>query len=529
MMEVGNQRSLPSAVYRDEKGDLWTGQTAARLAVVYPDRAEPVPKRALMNRPVAVLGGHEIPAVDLVAVVLKQMYTEAVKSQSGLAPEKVVLTRPAEWEGLMVRRLREAAGQAGIADPEMVAEPVAAAWFYALPSADALVGIFDMGAGTLDTAVLRSTEESFEIAGRPRGNANLGGEYFDGLLLERVASLARDREPALWERNFTGDGGRQKQNLALLRDDVKKAKEALSELPAYPLFVPGYTEEFRITRPEFNDLIGPLVEVAAEEMRHTIMAAGVEPGELTRLYLIGGSSRIPLIAERLAEKLGVQVELAADPKAAVALGALKVIGAIAELPRARALLVGGDLDEAATAFRAILSRDTSIRAAHNGLAVALLKQRKLEEAKSACEKAVKIHPAMVSAYSNLAAALFWLGDMDNAEEACRKAISLNPDAAGAYATLGGVLLHMNKPSDAEAACRKALRIRPGMTAARSNRGIALRRLNRLSEAEDEFREVIRIAPDKAAAHRSLSRVLADRGKYTEAWAERERADRMEGR
>jgi tetratricopeptide (TPR) repeat protein len=310
---------------------------------------------------------------------------------------------------------------------------------------------------------------------------------------------------------------------------VTAAKEALSELPTCSLAVPGYAEEFRITRSELEDLIDPTVEAAAEEMRRTIAAAGVDPDKLTGLYLTGGSSRIPLIAKRLAEKLYVQVELAADPKAVVALGALKATGPAGELPRARALLTEGHLAGAEAAFRVILSQDKSIRAAHGGLTVALLRQRKFVEARMACEEAIKIHPTMVAAHSNLAAALLWMKDYDKAEAACQRAISLNPDAAGAYSTLGGALLRLNRPADAEAACRKALRIRPGMATAHSNRGLALRRLKRLKEAEEEFLEAIRIDPDKPAVHRNFSLVLVDLKRPVEAQAEREKADRLEGR
>ena len=145
------------------------------------------------------------------------------------------------------------------------------------------------------------------------------------MLLDRFSELARERDEPAWLSVFSGDGIRSRRDLALLRTDVKAAKEALSEHLTYQLAVPGFAEGFRLTRQEFMALIGAKVEDAVAEMRQTIAAADTQPASLSGMYLAGGSSRIPVVAERLAVGLGVQPQLRDDPKAVVALGALAAI------------------------------------------------------------------------------------------------------------------------------------------------------------------------------------------------------------
>jgi len=104
---------------------------------------------------------------------------------------------------------------------------------------------------------------------------------------------------------------------------VTAGKEALSELMTYEVHVPGFAEGIHVRRPDLEELIGEPVGRAVAEMRRTIAAAGITPRQLAGVYLTGGSSRIPVIAQRLAGALGVLPQLRDDPKAVVALGALK--------------------------------------------------------------------------------------------------------------------------------------------------------------------------------------------------------------
>lgn len=328
VLEVEGSRYLPSVVFVDKSGQFLTGKAAVQKAATAPERAVRAPKRALVAGEKVVLEGQSIEVADLIAAVLKQLYGEAVRFHGGQPPDRVVLTHPARWGEVLTGRLREAAARAGIADPQLEPEPVAAAWWYAPPEPGHVVGVFDLGGGTLDTAMLSAQNGTFALAGPPGGDGELGGEDFDELLLERVSEQARDRDEAAWRELFTAEDQRARRDRWRLRQDVVIAKEALSQHSAFDLAVGDYKEEFRVTRPEFEELISPVLDTAAGEMRTTIGLAGLEAAQLTALYLTGGASRVPAVATRLATVLGIMPQMKDDPKAVVALGALKMLAEV---------------------------------------------------------------------------------------------------------------------------------------------------------------------------------------------------------
>jgi molecular chaperone DnaK (HSP70) len=250
LLQVENSQYLPSVVVADGEGNLLTGKAAARQAMVYPERAERVPKRALVAGGEAVLGGRAFPAVALAGAVLGKVYAEAVRFHGGPPPGTVVLTHPARWAEPVRQRLRAAAVLAGMPDPVLVAEPEAAAWFYSPPVAGQLVAVFDLGGGTLDTAVLKADGGSFAVAGPPGGDGELGGEDFDELLLAWVAGQARERDAGLWAEVL--EGPRSARDRAHLRADVTAGKESLSEHAAYEVPVPGYPEGIRVRRADLG-------------------------------------------------------------------------------------------------------------------------------------------------------------------------------------------------------------------------------------------------------------------------------------
>jgi actin-like ATPase involved in cell morphogenesis len=325
--DVEEKRHLPSVVVADAGGNLLTGKAATRQASAYPERTERVPKRALAAGDKVVLGGRGFEAAELAGAVLRKVFDEAVRIHGGAAPDAVILTHPARWGEPPLGRLREAAALAGIAAPvRLLSEPEAAAWFYAPPVPGHTVAVFDLGGGTLDTAVLRASADGFALAGQPGGDAELGGEDFDEALLGWVTDRAAERDQAAWAE-FAGDGPRARRDRALLRADVTTAKETLSDHLTYDVPVPGFPEGIRVTRADLDSVISAAVDQAVAEARRTIDAAGADPGALTAVYLTGGSSRVPLIAQRLAAALDVLPRLEGDLKAVVVLGALRAYAA----------------------------------------------------------------------------------------------------------------------------------------------------------------------------------------------------------
>jgi actin-like ATPase involved in cell morphogenesis len=331
VLEIDGSKYVPSLVCLDDDGTILVGRDALNESAMAPERTERVPKRALVASEQVLLGERTLATVDLVAAVLDRVAGEAVRRFSGQRPARVVLTHPARWQagGLELRRLTEAAERAGLGVPDLVAEPVAAAHHY-VRSGDAvpdggMIGVYDFGGGTFDTAVLRRRGVGFELAGSPGGDVALGGEDLDAAFMEILAEHAEALDADRWYELWEATGRVAERHRTLLRRDVTQAKEALSRLPAVNLWVPGYDDEIRVTRREYERAVEPLLARSVAELADTIGRAGTAPDGLVDVYLTGSTSRTPRISTLLADLLGHVPGMRDDPKAVVALGALATV------------------------------------------------------------------------------------------------------------------------------------------------------------------------------------------------------------
>ncbi|GAA4774585.1 hypothetical protein GCM10023200_03840 [Actinomycetospora chlora] len=334
VLEIDGSKYVPSLVCLDEDGNVLVGRDAVNGAAMAPDRTERVPKRALVAHEQVLLGSSTVATVDLVAAVLARVGDEASRRFSGRSPSRVVLTHPARWQpgGLELRRLTEAAERAGLGEPDLVAEPVAAAQHYVRSGSGdqtvpdgGVIGVYDFGGGTFDTAVLRRRGDGFALAGSPGGDAALGGEDLDAAFMEILAEHAEALDADAWTALWEAEGRIRERDRTLLRRDVTQAKEALSRLPAVDLWVPGYDDELRVTRREYERAVEPLLARSVAELRDTIARAGTTPDALVDVYLTGSTSRTPRISALLADLLGHPPGMREDPKAVVALGALATV------------------------------------------------------------------------------------------------------------------------------------------------------------------------------------------------------------
>ncbi|WP_328708415.1 Hsp70 family protein [Microbispora hainanensis] len=322
VLETDSGRYTPSLVYRDESGELLTGRRAASQAETFPARVARVPKRELVNRSPVLLGGAVVDAEDLAAAVLSTMAGEALRRSGGVPPQEVVLTHPAAWTSDDIAALGEAAKRAHLPSARFVPEPVAAAAFYTqredIP-AGAHVAVYDLGGGTFDVAVLRRTTTGFDVIAQG-GNDRIGGEDFDEALHELVAGHATTLDPAAWQDFTQATGLRATRDRALLRRDITEAKELLSDTTIRQVIVGDLTVS--VTRTEFEAAIMEDLRATITTFQDVVTRAGFTLNDLTAVYLTGGSSRIPLVSDLLSHHLGRTPDLAADPKAVVALGAL---------------------------------------------------------------------------------------------------------------------------------------------------------------------------------------------------------------
>jgi hypothetical protein len=205
----------------------------------------------------------------------------------------------------------------------------------------AVVAVYDLGGGTFDAAVLRKGEASFEILGAPDGVERLGGLDFDDAVFQHVMAAIG---PAVAQ--LDPDDPAVLAGVARLREECTSAKEGLSSDTdvSIPVLLPNVRTEVRLTRAEFEDMIEPAMSQTIDALSRALNSADVKPDDLSRVLLVGGSSRIPLVAQRVSAALGRPVAVDAHPKHSVAVGAVM---ALAEARRAREARKARQREEAA--------------------------------------------------------------------------------------------------------------------------------------------------------------------------------------
>jgi molecular chaperone DnaK (HSP70) len=319
---------IPSVVHLREDGTLVTGEAALRRAATEPGRTGREFKRRLGDPTPMLLGGTPLAAPDLMTALLRDVLATVTEREGG-PPAAVALTHPANWGQFKIDLLRQSAVACGLTDVALVTEPVAAAVHYAAGAGvapGATVAVFDLGGGTFDVAVLRRTDDGFELLGEPVGLERVGGVDFDHAVMAHVERAVAD---ALGSRSPSDP--EVAVALARLHDECVAAKEGLSEDSevTIPVALPGLWTDVRMTRQEFESMIAPVLAEPMRAFQRGLASAGVTGDELDAVVMVGGSSRVPLVAETVASALGRPVALDTHPKHAVALGAARLIGAAA--------------------------------------------------------------------------------------------------------------------------------------------------------------------------------------------------------
>ncbi len=328
LVEIDGAPRMPSMVFWREgtgghTGRLVLGEEADTLSSRAPWSLERTPKRRIGDE-YLLLGEQQVRVTDAIGAILRKAAEEAVSRRGGQAPSVVRLTHPARWGSTSLEKLRQAARSAGFDAPEFIPEPVGAALHFATErlGVGEHVAVYDLGGGTFDTAVLRRTEDSFEVVGAPGGNEDLGGEDFDDCLYRH---LGGELEPEQWAQLRESRERTWSQANRVLLQEARRAKEILSKSPDYELYVPPPVDrDLHVTADELNTLIAPDLEGTVTELERTIRGAGLAPGDLAAIYLAGGSSRIPLVARLIQQRLGQLPDYLDDPKSVIVLGAARI-------------------------------------------------------------------------------------------------------------------------------------------------------------------------------------------------------------
>jgi molecular chaperone DnaK len=323
MVSLGNRAaSIPSLVFLREDDDVIVGDGAERRGLAEPERLAREFKRRIGDTSPILLGRTPYSAERLMAMLLRSVVA-TVTEREGTAPQSVALAHPANWSSYKTDLLRQAAEQAGVQHAMLISEPVAAAIEHAATErvmTGELVAVYDLGGGTFDAAVLRKTESGFEVVGTPQGIERLGGIDIDASVMAHVSSVLGGRLDGLDRRDPAVQAG-----LARLHAECVLAKEALSSDSDTTIVVtlPGVQQDVRLTRVELEGMIRPVLKETTLALRRSIDSVPASVGTVGSVLLVGGSSRIPLVADMVAAEVGKPVRLDAHPKHAIALGAAR--------------------------------------------------------------------------------------------------------------------------------------------------------------------------------------------------------------
>jgi type VII secretion-associated protein (TIGR03931 family) len=343
---------LPSAVYAGPDGRVFVGQEAERQAAIDPSRYEPHPKRRI-DETELLLGASVVKVRDVIRAVLRRAVDEARRVGGGDPVDQLVLTHPADWGGIRTRVLRQAGN--GLATRiVLVPEPVAAAVFHAqrFPAAGgprAALAVLDLGGGTVDVSVVRGGHPVHEVLAT-RGDHTFGGADIDQLLLDHVGSIVSATDQDAWRTLVEGRELADRRRRRVIHQDVQGAKESLSRHAYTDVPMPPPFPDVHVTRTDLERLITAPVDRAARLTAATIAEAGLAPADLAGIFLVGGSSRIPLVSRLVHQRCGVVPTTLDQPETVVARGALLAVApdATQDTPGSGAVLVPVRIDQQQT-------------------------------------------------------------------------------------------------------------------------------------------------------------------------------------
>ncbi|MDQ3906101.1 MAG: Hsp70 family protein, partial [Actinomycetota bacterium] len=306
--------TVPSVLYLSEQGQVVVGDAAQRRAVTDPDRVVRGFTGRIGDEVPMVIGGHAYSAAQLTAMVVGWV-VDRVAAQQGGPAAAVVVTHPASWGDYKRTVLAAALADAGLSEVQLCCDPIAAA---TAAGNGQTIAVYDLGGTAFDATVVRTSPAGdTTIVGRPQSVSQLGGAHFDdavfGHVLGAVPALARldPEDPATLAAT------------AELRHACTRATQALSADTevTIPVTVPGINTHVRLHRTEFDDLIRPYLGETLQALRHALHTAQLEPQDLDAVVLVGGSARIPLVAQLVSTELDQPVTIDTDPATTVARGA----------------------------------------------------------------------------------------------------------------------------------------------------------------------------------------------------------------
>ncbi len=314
-------RTTPSVVGFQKDGTRIVGQVAKRQAVANPDKTIISIKRHMGSDYKVKIDDKSYSPQEISAMVLSKLKADAEAYLGGKVTDAVI-TCPAYFTDAQRQATKDAGKIAGLNVLRIINEPTAAALSYGLDKEkeNSKVMIYDLGGGTFDVSILEISDGVFEVLAT-NGNNMLGGDDFDKKLMDYMA--------AEFKKSHGVDLTKDKMAMQRLKEAAEKAKIELSGMTSTNVSLPfiSMTEagpahlDMEITRQKFEALISDLVEKTAEPMRLAMKDAGLSYKDIDKVILVGGSTRVPAVVEKVKQISGKEPFKGINPDECVAVGA----------------------------------------------------------------------------------------------------------------------------------------------------------------------------------------------------------------
>ena len=314
-------RTTPSVVAFTKTGERLVGQVAKRQAVTNPDKTVSSIKRDMGTDRKVSIDGKQYTPQEISAMVLQKLKADA-EAYLGTKVTEAVITVPAYFTDAQRQATKDAGKIAGLEVKRIINEPTAAALAYGMDKEESQkIMVFDLGGGTFDVSLLDISDGVFEVLAT-KGNNRLGGDDFDDRIVNWMADeFARE--------NGGIDLRKDKMAHQRLKDAAEKAKIELSGVMSTAISLPFITAdatgpkhfEATLTRAKFDELTRDLVEATLVPTRDALKDSGLSVNEVSKVLLVGGSTRIPAVQEAIKKFMGKEPFKGINPDECVAIGA----------------------------------------------------------------------------------------------------------------------------------------------------------------------------------------------------------------
>ena len=320
-------RTTPSVVAFSKTGERMVGQVAKRQAITNPDRTISSIKREMGSDHRVSIDGKAYTPQEISAMILQKLKSDA-EAYLGQTVTEAVITVPAYFTDAQRQATKDAGKIAGLDVKRIINEPTAAALAYGVDKEQAQkIMVYDLGGGTFDVSILEIDDGVIEVLATA-GNNRLGGDDFDQCIMKYLVSEFKRTEGI----DLSGD----KVAMQRLKEAAEKAKIELSGVTTSNINLPYITADatgpkhldVTLTRAKFNELTGHLVDATMGPVRQAMSDAGLKPSDLSKVLMVGGSSRIPAVVEAVKNFTGSEPFKGINPDECVAMGAALQAGVL---------------------------------------------------------------------------------------------------------------------------------------------------------------------------------------------------------